>query len=68
MRRPVSRSRFSQSRASGECQQGQRAAFALDLGEDLLDELVVLEAVAALRRRLDESASEVASGRRIEDA
>ena len=41
----------------GEGQQRQRAALALDLGEHLVDQLVVLEAVAALGGRLDEGAA-----------
>ena len=51
----------------GEGEEGERATFALDLGEDLFDQLVVLEAVAALGGRLDEGASEAAAGRWIEE-
>ena len=37
----------------GERQERQRAPLALDLGQHLLDQIVVLEAIAALRGRLD---------------
>ncbi len=48
----------------GEGQQRQRAALALDLGQHLVDQLVVLEAVAALQGGLGQGAAEGGTGRR----